>query len=694
MNPFLQFEQLPQYDKLTPEHARSAIEQAIREAEEAVEKLEHQATPTWDGCMAPQIALVEPLQYAWGILSHMHNAMNTPEWRSVHDALQPHVVSFFSALGQNPSLFRHMSDLRNSPEWEKLDMPRKRLLESSLREAIHAGANCPPEQQTELTSLRERNASDSSRFTNHVLDATKSVVLTLQTAPDIEGLPPSLLQAASETAIRNGATGSTPEDGPWMITLEMTLYLPFMQYSHRRDLRETLHRAACTRASSGQHDNTPLLSAILQRRKRIAHILGYGSYAELALSARMAPDVAAVEHLTERIREAAYPAALSEHATLEQFARKNGQTTPLAAWDIAYWAEQLRKQCFSFNDEELRPYLSLPRVLDALFQIANRLFGIVIAPADGLAPVWHPDVRLFTVSESDGTLLAHLYLDPYSRPETKRGGAWMDLVLSRQRRSDGSIRLPAALMVCNQSRPTANRPSLMTLMEATTLFHEFGHALQHILTTVELAPVAGIQNVEWDAVELPSQFMENWFFHRPLLQAMARHIDTDAPLPADKIEQILASRWFRAGSNALRQIFFGKLDLALHHDYDPDGPLTPNDLKSQLAPRYTILPLLPEDRFLCSFSHIFAGGYAAGYYSYKWAEVLAADAFAAFEEVGLDHPGPLTETGRRFRDTVLAAGGSQHPMEVFRAFRGRDPDPDALLRQSGLLTSHVSTSTP
>ncbi len=683
MNPLLRFDQLPAYDQATPALAEAAIDEALLTARTALEQLETKAEPTWGGCVAPRLRLSEPLEYAWGIVSHMHSAMNSPAWRSTLQSLQPHVISFFSTLEQHPVLFDNMRQLRNRDAWNDLSGAQQRLLESLLRDAEHAGAGCPPDQQALLTRLREQNAADAATFTNHLLDATNTVILRLQSREDIAGLPPSLLQSASDAAIREG-TESSPDHGPWLISLEAPLYIPFMQHSTRRDLRETLYRAYCTRASDGESDNTPLIQAILKRRKRIAQILGFESYATLTLTERMAPDVHAVRDLTDRLRAVAYPAAKTEQATLEAFARAQGQTVPLAPWDIPYWAEQLRQKQFSFDDEQLRPYFSLPAVLDGLFQTATRLFDIRIQPADGEAPVWHPDVRFFAVLDKDGTRIAHLYLDPYSRPETKRGGAWMNPVLSRKRKPDGTIRLPAAMMICNQARPNGNTPSLMTLSEANTLFHEFGHALHHILTTVELAPVAGVENVEWDAVELPSQFMENWLYQKNLLQQKARHIETGLPIPDELIDQILQSRWFRAASQTLRQLFFGALDLHLHHAFDPEGPTTPDVCKTHIAREYTITPLLPEDRFLCGFSHIFAGGYAAGYYSYKWAEVLAADAFAAFEEVGLDNEKALTRMGQRFRATILASGGSQPPMAVFRDFRGREPDPDALLRQAGL----------
>jgi len=689
MNPFMQYNELPDYASVTPALAEQAITTLLENAKSQLEEFEKKAAATWDGCMAPRYALTEPLSYAWSIVSHMLNAMNSRDWRDVHEKLQPQVIAFFSELGQNQNFFQKMNALSQSAAFESLDGAQQRVLENDLREAIHAGAACSPDIRAKLTALREKNAADSATFMNHALDASKTVALTLTTKQDIAGLPQSLLATASEAAQRNGHEQSTNNEGPWVITHEAPLFVPFMQYSERRDLREILYRAYVTRASDGDLDNRPLITNILKRRREIARLLGTDTYADLTLEGRMAQSVRNVQNLLERISSVAKPAAQADHDALQDYARKHGQPETLAAWDVAFWSERLRKDRFNLDTEALRPYFPFPHVLDCLFQTVKQIFDVNIVPADGKASVWHPDVRLFEVKDATGERIAHLYLDPYSRPETKRGGAWMDSVLTRCRQPDGAIRLPAALMVCNQARPMAGKPALMTLSEVTTLYHECGHALHHILTKVELAPAAGINNVEWDAVELPSQFMENWAYHRPFLKRMTKHVETGAQLPDDIIDQIIASRWFQAGHQTLRQIFFSALDTGLHHNYDPEDSVTPDEYKMKIAPQYTIISPLPEDRFLCGFSHIFSGGYAAGYYSYKWAEVLAADAFAAFEEAGLENQEQLAATGKHFRDTVLALGGSTHPMQVFKAFRGREPDPDALLRQSGLVCNFM-----
>jgi oligopeptidase A len=532
----------------------------------------------------------------------------------------------------------------------------------------------------------------STKFSNHVLDATKAFSMTLSSKDEVDGLPPSLLSLAAQAARAAGEEGATAENGPWRITLDYPSYVPFMQHSTRRDLREKLYKAFISRASTGELDNTPLIERILELRKEKAMLLGFESYAELSLASKMAPNVEAVEELLEELRRASYDAAREELEELKAFAAAKGaeEASNLQHWDISFWAERQREEKFAFSAEELRPYFPLPQVLDGLFALVKRLFGITVTAADGTAPVWHEDVRYFQIADETGTPIAHFYLDPYSRPAEKRGGAWMDDCIGRAKITENgtpTTRLPVAYLVCNQTPPVDGKPSLMTFNEVETLFHEFGHGLHHMLTKVDYAGASGINNVEWDAVELPSQFMENWCYDRPTLMGMAKHYETGEPLPEHYYQKLLAARHYMSGSGMLRQLHFSSVDLELHHRYVPGGDETPADVRSRIAKTTTILPPLPEDAFLCAFGHIFAGGYAAGYYSYKWAEVLSADAFAAFEDAGLENEDAIAATGKRYRDTVLALGGSLHPMEVFKTFRGREPSTAALLRHSGLATS-------
>ena len=457
-----------------------------------------------------------------------------------------------------------------------------------------------------------------------------------------------------------------------------------MKYSSQRDLREKVYKAFISRASSGELDNKPLIERILELRKQQAEILGYNTYAEVSLARKMAPNVEAVEGLLEELRTVSYDAALKDLETLKAFAK----TDDLQPWDVSYWAEKQRETLFNFTAEELRPYFPLPQVLDGLFTLAKRIFGVTITAADGQAPIWQEDVRYFQVNNEAGEAISNFYLDPYSRPAEKRGGAWMNDCIGRAKiklEEQFMTRLPVAYLICNQTPPVDGKPSLMTFDEVTTLFHEFGHGLQHMLTKVDYPGAAGINNVEWDAVELPSQFMENWCYDRITLFNMAKHYETGETLPEHYYDKLVSARNYMSGSAMLRQLHFSFLDLELHHRYQPNGNETHAEVRNRIAEKTTVIKPLPEDAFLCAFGHIFAGGYAAGYYSYKWAEVLSADAFSAFEEVGLNDEKAVSSTGKRFRDTVLALGGSLDPMEVFKAFRGREPQTEPLLRHSGLL---------
>jgi oligopeptidase A len=560
-------------------------------------------------------------------------------------------------------------------------MAEQRVVTAGIRDAELSGVGLTGEKKARFEQVALELAELSTKFTNNVLDATKAFSMEL-TREQVEGLPATLL----------AATAQGP-DGPWKVTLDAPVYIPFMEHSGRRDLREKLYRAQITRASSGERDNLPLLRRILELRQEKSEILGFRAYAEVSLASKMAPGVEAVDKLLGELRAAALPRARTEHAELTAYARdKSGDPKlELALWDVPFWAERLREERYAYSDEELRPYFSLPRVLEGLFATAKQLFDVDIRPADRDATVWDPNVRFFRVADASGRDVAGFYLDPYSRPENKRGGAWMDGTLSRKRRDDGTLRLPVAYLICNSTTPVGDKPSLMTFREVETLFHEFGHGLQHMLTTVDRVEASGINNVEWDAVELPSQFMENWCYTKGTMGALAKHFQTGEALPAALFDKIVAARNYRAASATLRQVYFATLDLALHR-----APLATEvlEIQRQVAAQNTVVPPLAEDRFLCSFSHIFAGGYAAGYYSYKWAEVLSADAFSAFREAGLDNASALCATGRRFRDTVLSQGGGRHPMDVFKDFRGREPSTRPLLEQTGLLSLEEASPAP
>ncbi|MBW4545562.1 MAG: M3 family metallopeptidase [Symplocastrum torsivum CPER-KK1] len=699
-NPLLISKGLPPFEAIKPEHVVPAMTQLLAELDEELAKLEAKVTPTWDGLVEPLDRLGERLTWTWGVISHLMGVKNSPELREAYETVQPKVVQFSNKLNQSQPLYKAFKALREGDDWSSLEPAQKRIVEAAIRDAELSGVGLEGEKRdSEAISEKDRfNAIQlelaelSTKFSNNVLDATKAFSMTLTSKDEVDGLPPSLTSLAAQAAREAGEENATAENGPWRITLDYPSYVPFMQHSTRRDLREKLYKAFVSRASTGELDNTSLIERILELRKEKAALLGYESFAELSLASKMAPNVEAVEGLLEELRRASYEAAVKDLEELKAFAAAKGaeEANDLKHWDISFWAERQQEEKFAFSAEELRPYFPLPQVLDGLFSLVKRLFGVTVTAADGTAPVWHEDVRYFQIADETGTPIANFYLDPYSRPAEKRGGAWMDDCIGRAKiyeNGTSTTRLPVAYLVCNQTPPVDDKPSLMTFNEVETLFHEFGHGLQHMLTKVDYAGASGINNVEWDAVELPSQFMENWCYDRPTLMGMAKHYETGEPLPEHYYQKLLAARHYMSGSAMLRQLHFSRIDLELHHRYLPGGNETAVDVRKRIAKTTTILPPLPEDNFLCAFGHIFAGGYAAGYYSYKWAEVLSADAFAAFEDAGLDNEEAIATTGKRYRDTVLALGGSLPPMEVFKAFRGREPSTEPLLKHSGLVTA-------
>ncbi len=676
-NPLLELPELPAFDVIEPAHVEPAMRALLATMAERLAALEATPGTSWETLMIPLEDLIEPVSRAWGVVKHLLSVRNRPELRSAHDAVQSDVVQGLMRVEQSAPIYQAMKAMATGLQWERLDAAQRRILESSIQSAERAGVGLQGSAKLRFSAIATELAELATRFNNNVLDATKAFALELSSVEDVEGLPASARARAAQAA---GA--EDPELGPWKITLDAPSFVPFLEHSTRRDLREQIYRAFISRASSEPHDNQPIIKRILELRHEKATLLGFESFAAMSLAVKMAPDVAAVELLLEQLRQVALPAARAEQDELTALAarRTSEPGLELALWDVPYWAERLREERYAYSEEDLRPYFSQPRVLEGLFATAQRLFQVTITAADGQAPVWHPDVRFFRVADADGTELAGFYLDPFSRPGDKRGGAWMNAALDRMRRVDGSVRAPIAYLICNATPPVGERPALMTFIEVETLFHEFGHGLQHMLTEVDHPAAAGIRNIEWDAVELPSQFMENWCYRPEVILPMARHVDTGQTLPEELFAKILAAKNYRAAYQTARQVYFATLDLELHN-----GPIADFlAVQRRVAAESSPLPPLAEDRFLCSFGHIFAGGYAAGYYSYKWAEVLSADAFAAFEEAGLDDPEAVAATGRRFRETVLALGGSRPPSEVFEAFRGRGPDVRALLEHTGL----------
>ncbi|MDY6785592.1 MAG: M3 family metallopeptidase, partial [Cyanobacteriota bacterium] len=546
-NPLLLGQGLPPFDKIQPEHIVPGITQLLAQLEDQLATLETHVTPTWHGVAESLATLSERLRWSWGIVGHLMGVKNSPELREAYETIQPNLVQFSNKASQSQPIYQAFKALANSEEWQTLEPAQKRIVEAAIRDAELSGVGLEGETRDQFNQIQLELAELATKFSNHVLDATKAFALKLARPEEVEGLPDSWLSLAAQTARDRGEENATPENGPWIVTLDFPSFYPFMQHSTRRDLREKVYRAYISRASTGELDNTEIVSRILELRQQKAQLLGFSSYAELSLARKMAPNVVAVENLLEELRQVSYDAAQQEVEELKAFAKLDD----FKLWDVAFWSERQREAKFAFNAEELRPYFPLPQVLEGLFGLAKRIFGITISPADGEAPVWHESVRYFRVSDEGGNAIAHFYLDPYSRPGEKRGGAWMDDCLGRGKmRQEGEthLRLPVAYLVCNQTPPVDGKPSLMTFEEVTTLFHEFGHGLQHMLTRVDYSGAAGINNVEWDAVELPSQFMENWCYDRATLFGMAKHYQTGEPLPEEYYQKLLAARNYMSGS--------------------------------------------------------------------------------------------------------------------------------------------------
>lgn len=686
-NPLLTRSGLPPFDIIEPSHVEPAVRHLLAESLAEIEKLEQTIQPTWASVVESTEELDVAFEYTWGPVGHLFGVRNSDELREAYEAVLNDVVEFGLRVSQSQPLFAALRQLRDGDEWGKLDDAQKRIIDKRILGAELSGIGLEGDKKARFNEIASELSQVSTEFSNHVLDATKAYSLVITDAADADGFPDSLRQMAAasfNSAKDEDAAEATAEAGPWKITLAIPCFSPFMQHCRNRELREQVYRAYISRASEGELDNTPLINQILRLRREKAQLLGFNNYAELSLAQKMASRVELVQDMYDTLQKKSWDAATQDVIEIQELANAAGQTGELAHWDVSFWSERLREKRFDYTDEQLRPYFGLERVLEGMFSLCGRLFGITVEQADGQAAVWNKDVRFFHVKNEAGKHVASFYLDAYSRPENKRGGAWMNDCLSRRQRPDG-LQLPVAHLVCNGTPPVDGKPSLMTFREVETLFHEFGHGLQHMLTTVDYPDVAGISGVEWDAVELPSQFMENWCYHKPTLIGMTAHYETGESLPEDLFNKIVAARNFRAGSGMMRQLLFGMTDIELHSTYDPDGDETVFDVQARTSAKTSPMPPLPENRFLCSFEHIFAGGYAAGYYSYKWAEVLSADAFGAFEDAGLDDETAIAKTGRLFRDTVLSLGGSQHPMEIFRQFRGREPDTAALLRHNGLV---------
>jgi oligopeptidase A len=672
-NPLLHFNGLPLFDRIKPEHITPAITQLLNESRVLIKKLEADtAKPTWDNFVRPMDDAEERLSRAWAQVSHTNSVVNTPELREAYNTNLNQLTAFYADVSQNEILYGRYKQLRMQPEFGQLDRAQKKIVENELRDFRLGGAELPDDQKARFKTIQEELSSLTSKFEENVMDSTDAFALFVDNKDELAGIPEDVLQAAADAAQKDQKPG-------WKLTLHFPCYLPVMQYADNRALREKLYFAYATRASEfgkPELDNTALIAQILRLRAEAAGLLGYANYAELSLAAKMAKNPQEVLDFLRNLAQRAKPFAEKDMTDLQNHARKLG-LDQLQAWDVAYVSEKLREQRYAFSDQEVKQYFPENRVLQGLFRVINQLYGVTVRKAQ--APVWHKDASFYEIVSQNGGLVGQFYIDLYAR-DKKRGGAWMDEVISRRRKAHG-IEPPVAFLTCNFSAPVGDKPALFTHEEVITLFHEFGHGLHHLLTRVEEYGVSGIKGVEWDAVELPSQFMENFCWEWDVLQNMTQHIDTGENLPRELYDKMVAAKNFQAGMQTVRQVEFSLFDMLLHSQFDISGKQTPLQLLEQVRDEVAVVRPPAYNRFPNNFTHIFAGGYAAGYYSYKWAEVLSADVYSLFEE----HGGLNPSIGQRFWDEILSQGGSRPAMESFIAFRGREPSIDALLRHNGMI---------
>ena len=692
-NPLLTFGRgIAAYSEVKPEHIAPAIQFLLKHAQDAVDAATDSNTPSsWDRLAEPLEDATEALGRSWGVISHLNSVADTPELRAAYGEMLPEVTTFFSSLGQNLALYQKFKELKNSADFAKLNRAQQKVIENSLRDFRLGGAELSDADKPRFAQIQDEQATLGKAFSDHVLDATDGFVHLITNESDLVGLPEDAVAAAADTAKQKGLEG-------WAFTLHFPSYYPVMQYSENRALRRLMYEAYVTRSSelAPQYakgniawDNTQNMLDQLRLRDEEARMLGFANFAALSLAPKMANKVEEVDSFLSVFAVKAKPFAKKDWIELCAYAKSElGLVDGLEPWDVPFASERLKQERYSFSENELKQYFPLPKVLNGLFQVIQTLFGVKIAAAD--LPVWHADVQSFSVSNAQGNIVAYFYLDPYARPG-KRGGAWMDDARGRRVLSNGEIQVPVAYLVCNFAPPVTVdgvlRQPTITHDDVITLFHESGHGLHHLLTQVGALGVSGINGVEWDAVELPSQFMENFCWEWEVLEKMTAHVETGKPLPRELFEKILAAKNFQNGYMTLRQIVMSLTDWRLHSTFDANQAKGQAvlDVSREIADEFNVIPQPQISRWINTFSHIFAGGYAAGYYSYKWAEVLSADAYSAFEEAAKLTGSVLdAKTGARYREEILEVGGSRPAAESFKAFRGREPSIDALLRHGGL----------
>ncbi|MFQ1019113.1 oligopeptidase A [Gilliamella sp. CG13] len=672
-NPLLKTTPLPLFSQIKPEHVLPAIQEALKNCRHTIETvLTKNSQYTWDNLIQPIDEMDEKFSRAWSPVSHLNSVKNSPELREAYEACLPLLSEYSTWVGQHKPLYQAYKQIKESEEYTKLTKAQKKVIDNALRDFELSGIGLPEDEQKRYGEIVAKLSELSSKYSNNVLDATMGWTKLITNLDDLTGMPESALAAAKEQAKAKGQEG-------WLLTLDIPSYLPIMTYCDNRDLRFELYQAYNTRASdqgpnAGKWDNTEIIKQILSLRDELAHLLGFETYADKSLATKMAESTQQVIEFLTDLASKAKPQGEKELADLKRYAYEFFGASDIKPWDIAYYSEKQKQYLYTINDEELRPYFPEQTVINGLFEVVHRVFGITAKQRQGVE-VWDPEVKFYDLYNTDGELKGSFYLDLYAR-EHKRGGAWMDDCIGRMRFADGHVQKPVAYLTCNFNRPIGDKPALFTHNEVTTLFHEFGHGLHHMLTEIDVSSVAGINGVPWDAVELPSQFLENWCWEPEALAFISGHYETGEPLPTEMLEKMLDAKNYQAALFILRQLEFGLFDFKLHSQKDPDILETLKQVRELVA----VVPTVEWGRFPHAFSHIFAGGYAAGYYSYLWAEVLSADAFSRFEEEGIFN----TKTGNAFLDNILSQGGSDEPMTLFKNFRGREPQLEALLRHYGI----------
>ncbi|MDP0202753.1 oligopeptidase A [Glaesserella parasuis] len=673
-NPLLNNTGLPKFSQIQPEHVVPAIEQLIQQCRDTIEQVSQIDTPTWENFYLPQAITGDKLSRAWSPVGHLNAVKNSPELREAYQACLPMLSEYSTWVGQHQGLYQGYVKLKNSPEFATYSLAQKKAIENSLRDFELSGISLPADKQKRYGEISARLSELSSQFSNNVLDATMGWDIVIEDNADLKGLPESALEGAKLSA-------QSKEKSGYRFTLEFPSYLPVMTYCENRELRQKMYEAYNTRASdqgpnAGKWDNSAIMAETLELRLELAKLLGFESYAELSLATKMAENPTQVVDFLEGLANRSKEQGKKELAELKAFAKESYGVSELQPWDIAFYSEKQKQALYAINDEELRLYFPEERVLSGLFELVKRIFGMRVEEQKEFDS-YHENVRFFNIFDETDRLRGSFYLDLYAR-ENKRGGAWMDDCINQKRLADGSLQKPVAYLTCNFNKPIGDKPALFTHHEVTTLFHEFGHGIHHMLTEIDVGDVSGINGVPWDAVELPSQFLENWCWEEDALAFISGHYQTGEPLPKEKLTQLLKAKNFQAAMFVLRQLEFGLFDFRLHMS-EPKENIVLDTLKAVKA-QVAVVELPTFVRTPHSFSHIFAGGYAAGYYSYLWAEVLSADAFARFEEEGIFN----CEVGQSFLDNILTRGGSEEPMVLFERFRGRKPTLDALLRHKGI----------